>query len=389
MFSERMGFGALRRLGALVLLLTAAGFVATAGGHAATSKFIPSQQPEVPSCDPFGAFDSGEFPTRPTHDNKWVPLVPGTQFVLEGRANRGGGALPHTVVFTVTDLTKVIDGVRTRVLWDVDSNQGVVQEAELAFFAEDEHANIWLMGEYPENWELGVFKGAPLTWLSGTLGSQAGVQVPARPRLSGPSYIQGLAPEVGFFDCGKDIKTGQYTCVPIGCFDHVYVTEEWNPNDPTGGFQIKYYAPWVGNISIGAVNDPEGETLVLTQINHLDKAGIQHARAEALKLDERAYLISDAYRATDPAQPGGKRPVIPAPVPPTRPPAPPTAPQPVSAFGPQKSVAPAVKPKHRKARRNRCGSKRQKGSKRGHGSPKQKRCGSKRLRQPPKVAPNK
>jgi hypothetical protein len=350
------------------------------GSRASTSSFIPSQQPQVPSCNAFGAFDAGEFPTKPTNRNKWVPLKPGTQFVLQGRANRGGGLLPHTITFTVTDLSKVINGVRSRVLWDVDSNQGVVQEAELAFFAEDDHANIWLTGEYPENWELGVFKGAPLTWLSGTLGSQAGVQVPARASLSRPSYIQGLAPEVGFFDCGKDIMTGQSACVPIGCFNNVYVTEEWNPSDPLGGFQTKYYAPGVGNISIGAVNDPEGETLVLTTVNHLDATGLAQARVEALKLDERAYLVSDVYRSTNPAEPGGKRPVIPPPAPPRpppAPPAPPAAPQPVSAFAPKTSVTPAAKPKHKKAKRKRCASKRQKGSKRGHGS-KQKRCGSKK-----------
>ena len=63
--------------------------------------------------------------------------MPGTRLTLEGRANRGGGPLPHTVTFTVTDLTKVIAGVRTRVAWDVDVNEGELSETELAFFAQD------------------------------------------------------------------------------------------------------------------------------------------------------------------------------------------------------------------------------------------------------------
>ena len=47
------------------------------------------------------------------------------------------------------------------------------------------------------------------------VGSEAGVQVPAHPKLSGPSYVQGFAPEVGFFDCGKDIvRFGATQCVP-------------------------------------------------------------------------------------------------------------------------------------------------------------------------------
>ena len=308
----------------------------------------------MPSCDPFGTFHKSDFPSKPTAYNKWVPIAPGTQYVLEGRANRGGGPLPHTIVSTVTDLTKKVNGVKTRVLWDVDLNQGTVQESELAFWAEDESANTWLFGEYPEEYDAGIFKGAPVTWLAGIAGAAPGVQVPSHPSLSGPSYIQGLAPSVGFFDCGKDVTKGDSLCVPFGCFDNVYVTEEWNPNDPDGGFQLKYYAPHVGNISIGALNDPEGETLVLSQVNKLDKAGLKAVHDEALKLDERAYLVSDVYRETEPAQPGGKIPPFPIPGPPPAPPAAPVvpAPAPVQAF-----TKPTAKKKKHKNRK-RCGSKR-------------------------------
>jgi hypothetical protein len=367
---RRRGMGPGRALVGLVLLLSLAGAIVANGSQARTASYIPSEQPEVPSCDPFGAFDATVFPERPTNNNKWLPLEPGTQFVFQGQANRGGGLLPHTVVFTVTDLTKVINGVPSRVLWDVDSNQGVVQEAELAFFAEDFNANIWLMGEYPEEYDQGVFKGAPVTWLAGTVGSEAGVQVPARPTLRGPAYVQGFAPEVGFFDCGKDIvKRGSTVCVPVGCFDNVYIVEEWNPDDPLGGFQRKTYAPWVGNIAIGAVNDPEGETLVLSEVRHLDQDGLTAARAEALKLDERAYLVSDVYGTTDPAEPGGRRPPPPVAIPPT----PPITTVPPPALSGTGVTSPAPVTKHKKKKRKRCVSRRKRGSKK-------KRHGSKRVR---------
>ena len=57
-------------------------------------------------------FDAQNFNDSTTIDNKWNPLVPGTQFVFEGRSNRGLGRLPHEVIFTVTDLVKEIHGVR-------------------------------------------------------------------------------------------------------------------------------------------------------------------------------------------------------------------------------------------------------------------------------------
>jgi hypothetical protein len=371
-----MGMGSGRTLVGFVVLLIIAGAIGAGTSQAKRSAdYIPSEQLEVPSCNPFTTFHQSNFPKKPTADNKWAPIGPGTQLVLEGRANRGGGPLPHTIVSTVTDLTKVINGVRTRVLWDVDLNLGTVQESELAFWAEDENARTWLLGEYPEEYDAGVFKGAPLTWLSGLAGAQAGVQVPRHPYLNGPAYIQALAPSVGFFDCGKDITTGDSLCVPYGCFNNVYATEEWNPNDPDGGFQLKYYAPWVGNISVGAVNDPEGETLVLTQVNQLDKAALKTAHDEALKLDERGYLVSDVYRQTEPAQPGGHIPPIPVPGPLPLPPAGPAAPAPVQAFTGQTTTV--KKKKHKK--RKRCRSKRHGKSKgKKSSASKRKRCGSKR-----------
>ncbi|PWU24925.1 MAG: hypothetical protein C5B48_03900 [Candidatus Rokuibacteriota bacterium] len=372
-----------RTLFGLVALLSVAAAIAAAGSQARTASYIPSQQAEVPSCDPFGTFSPSRFPDKPTDNNRYLPLKPGNQYVYQGRANRGGGLLPHTIVFTVTDLTKVIDGVHARVLWDVDENVDTVQETELSFFAEDTKGNIWLMGEYPEEYDNGVFKGAPVTWLSGIVGSKAGVQVPAVPKLSGPSYIQGLAPEVGFFDCAKDIvRFGSTQCVQVGCFNNLYVTEEWNPNDPLGGFQTKTYAPNVGNISIGAVDDPEGETLELSQINKLDKAGLAAARVEALKLDTRGYLVSEVYAQTDPAEPGGKRPPPPAPVPPAQPPVasgPAPAP-PGTGLTPSQVAKKQVHKKKKK--RKRCVAKRKRGSKQHGSKSKRPRCGSRKHARP-------
>jgi len=44
------------------------------------------------------------------------------------------------VVQTVTDLTKVVNGVRTVVVWDVDYKDGKVAESEIVFFALRERA---------------------------------------------------------------------------------------------------------------------------------------------------------------------------------------------------------------------------------------------------------
>ena len=110
--------------------------------------------------------DPSSFGDPTTIDNAWFPMPPGTQLVLQGKANADDGRVTRKVVFTVTDLTKVIDGVRSVVVYEQDYTAGVLEEAELSFFAQDDDGTVWLMGEYPEEYDEGKFVKAP-TWISG------------------------------------------------------------------------------------------------------------------------------------------------------------------------------------------------------------------------------
>jgi len=87
---------------------------------------------DTPSCPPALTFKSVPSSNPTAINNRFLPMPAGLQMTLEGRANRGGGPLPHKVVFTVTGLTKVINGVQTVVVYDIDENEGQLQEAELA-----------------------------------------------------------------------------------------------------------------------------------------------------------------------------------------------------------------------------------------------------------------
>jgi hypothetical protein len=249
-------------------------------------------------------FDHGNFTHAARIDNRWFPLVPGTQLVYEGHANRGGGLTNHQVIFTVTDLTKLVDGVRTRVIWDRDINAGHLVEGELAFHAQDDDGNVWNFGEYPEQWNKGHFEGAPDSWLTGSDKARAGILMRAEPRLRTPSYLQGWAPKIDFSDAAKVFKTRQRTCVPVDCYRRVLVTEEWNTVEK-GAHQLKYYAPGVGNIRVGAAGaDKEDETLVLAKVIHLGPAGLAKARVGALELDKRARTArKDLFGQLPPAQP--------------------------------------------------------------------------------------
>lgn len=252
------------------------------------------------ACDALVPFSPSAFGHSLSTDSRWFPLVPGTRFTLEGRADRDGTILPHRVVFTVTDLTKVIDGVTTRVIWDQDFAESELVEAELAFFAQDDSANVWTLGEYPEEYEDGAFIGAPSTWIGGVDDAEPGVLVPGGANLGSSWFLQGAAPSIGFLDCAKVFRTGQSVCVPVGCYDDVLVVDEKSPLEPGSGSQRKYYAPGVGNVQVEAVGDKEGETLVLVGLERLTNAGLAAADRSALKLEKRAYEISSGYATTDP-----------------------------------------------------------------------------------------
>jgi hypothetical protein len=228
------------------------------------------------------------------------PLAVGTQFTYQGRIVEGGESKPHSVTFTITDLSKMVDGVRTVVAWDRDFLEGKLQEQELAFFAQDDRGNVWNFGEYPEEYDGGKFTGAPSTWIRGVDGAYGGIHMLSQPR-AGMKYREGLVPAIEFDDVSAITRTGQQTCLAGTCYKQVLVVDETSPNDPTSGHQIKYYSPPTGLIQVGARGGDSQEFLTLTSVRHLGPAEMAKARTEVLAMDQRAYKIK-VYLTTKPAQ---------------------------------------------------------------------------------------
>ena len=242
--------------------------------------------PEIVSRPPVVA---ANFSAPTVIDNRFFPMPPGREYVLEGTANRGGGQLPHQVLITVTDLTKVVDGVNTVVVWERDLNEGKLFETELAFFAQDDDGNLWNLGEYPEEYsEKGKFMGAPSTWISGLSKAQGGIHVHGDPKPATPSYLTGLAPNVDFLDGARVEALNRQACARIGCFSDVLVIDEWNTT-PGDGHQLKNYAPGVGLLRVDPRGGEEEESLVLSSVKMLDPTALAKVRAEALRLDKRGY----------------------------------------------------------------------------------------------------
>ncbi len=237
-------------------------------------------------------------------NNKWFPLKPGAYSAFEGSAIDTGERVSRRVESTVTDLTKVINGVNTVVVLENDITSGELEESELSFYAQDKDGNVWHMGEYPEEYDSGKFVKAP-GWLAGSEGATAGIMMRAQPRTGTPSYSEGYAPPpISWKDRGKVYKVGQKTCVPVKCYKNVLVIEEFERDKP-GAYQTKYYAPGVGNVRVGwrGPNEDERETLSLVKDTRLSPEALVEARESALKLEKHAYKLKDFYRKTQPAKP--------------------------------------------------------------------------------------
>ncbi len=244
-------------------------------------------------------FDRNNFDRSTNIDNKWLPLKPGMQYVYKGHTLEGKKRVPHGVVFTVTDLTKVIDGVRTLVCYDRDYKTGTLLEPEIIFFAQDNDGNVWLLGEYREIYEDTEFVGGQ-AWLAGMEGAKPGIMMKAGPQL-GASYSEGYAPPpLNWSDRARVERMGQKTCVPAGCYEDVLVIAEFSKEEGPDAQQVKYYAPNVGPVRIGwrGKREKTQETLDLIQVIQLGPEALAKISAEAMELEKRAAM----YGHTQPAE---------------------------------------------------------------------------------------
>lgn len=243
-------------------------------------------------------FNAENFNNSTNIDNTWFPLKPGMQYIYEGFTNNDeGNRVSRRLVVTVTDLTKVIDGVRSVVSWDQDFNDGLVVEAELAFYAQDDKGTVWRMGEHPEEYKNGKFIDAP-TWISGIADAVAGIEMQGDPQQEQPSYSQGWAPEVEFTDRGKVEQMAQKLCVKSGCYENVLVIKETSKAEPDA-FQLKYYAPGVGNIYVDWKGEDETqETLELVEVVQLTPDELAQIHSKALDEEMHAYEVSEEYGLT-------------------------------------------------------------------------------------------
>lgn len=249
---------------------------------------------------PYEDFNPKNFSRSTVIDNEWYPIKPGMRYTWDGFAvDEEGDEEPHSVVLVVTDLVKEIAGVRTVVCWERDFVDGQMEEAEIMFLAQDDNGAVWLLGEYPEEYDNAKFV-KQTSWIHGCKDGHAGILVKKEPKL-GDSYSEGWAPSVEYTDHALVYQVGQKVKTKVGDFDNVVVIDESN-QETKGAHHLKFYAKGTGVVHIGwRGKKTDQEEMNLIKVDKISSEEMAKARDAALKLDKHGYEVSnDVYALTKP-----------------------------------------------------------------------------------------
>jgi hypothetical protein len=272
---------------------------ATGSTQSAPSQIAPastsgtSAAPSGPASGSSAATNTAAAATNAAASNPLFSLRPGGQSVRQGFVNAGHRRLEHRRVYTITDVTKVVDGVTATVALDQDFDGGELAEQSLEILALDNDKNIQYLGSYTEAYEGGQFVNFTDSWLSGVKGGKSGVLVPGHPQV-GAQFTQAVVPGEGTATA-RVTKIGEKKCVPFRCFSDLVVVEE-------KGAELKYYAPGVGGVLTAPLTGGAQETEELINVTTLSRTGLDEISNEVLTLDQHARAVSaDVYGHSAPA----------------------------------------------------------------------------------------
>jgi hypothetical protein len=187
------------------------------------------------------SFDTSNFHDPLKIDNKYFPLKSGTIMVYEGTDGEGNSIRD---VITVTNHTKDVQGILTRVVNDTVFVEGKLEETTNDWYAQDDEGNVWHMGE--DTTDITNKKNPHEgSWEAGVKGAKAGLIMLAEPKV-GITYDQEFAKGVAE-DKATVLSLNDNVSVPYGSYSDVIKTKEFSALEPDVVEQ-KYYAANVGDV---------------------------------------------------------------------------------------------------------------------------------------------
>lgn len=182
-----------------------------------------------------------DFTTEVT--NPYFPLPVGVVRVYAGEETDDEGVVhqyrveervlsePHTVM----DIAVVVMEV-------TELRNGELIEITRDYHAQHRDGSVWYFGENVDNYENGELIDHEGSWIAGEGDSEAGVSMPADPRVF-DTVQQERAPGEAE-DWSTIVETGLALTVPAGWFDNCLKTVDVNPLESTSEF--KFYCPGIG-----------------------------------------------------------------------------------------------------------------------------------------------
>jgi hypothetical protein len=233
------------RKGVTVVAVLAAAVAAQAGGAAGTRGAHADAR--LPRGSERVRLDPADFTTR--IDNPYWPMRPGTRWAY--RETDTDGTRRRGVVRVTDEVKRIANGIDARVVRDTVTENGVLVEDTWDWYAQDRAGNVWYLGERTREYENGKLVSTEGSFEAGVDGAQAGVVMPARPRV-GLAYRQehyaGHAE-----DRASIVGLSEQVEVPAGHYRHVLMTREVNPLEPHS-LELKFYARGVGPVLAIAVS---------------------------------------------------------------------------------------------------------------------------------------
>jgi hypothetical protein len=233
----------------------AAAVVAAALALGACGSSEEPSRPQLPQGAERVRIDPADFTAR--IDNPWWPMSPGSSWIY--RETDSEGAVQRVEV-TVTDRTKRVNGIEARVVHDVVTERGRLVEDTFDWYAQDRDGNVWYLGEDTKEYEHGEVATTAGSWEAGVDGAQAGVIMPAEPKVGLTYRQEHYAGEAE--DAARVLSRDEQAEVPAGHYDGVLMTKDWNPLEPKA-LEYKLYARGVGPVLVLAASGGGGSEELL------------------------------------------------------------------------------------------------------------------------------
>ncbi|MFA5890266.1 MAG: hypothetical protein WDA27_04875 [Actinomycetota bacterium] len=219
-----------------------------------SSKPTPQAESSAANTLPQGSqaveLDPADFVGAINHT--YWPMKPGSTWVYREIADDGTA---QRVEITVMSETKNILGIKATVVHDVVTEEDAVIEDTLDWYAQDRVGNLWYLGEDTKEYENGKVVSTAGSWEAGQNGAQAGIILPARPRVGmtyRQEYLKGQAE-----DAASVLSLDELAEVPHGSFSDVLLTKDYTTLEPNL-LEYKFYAKGIGPVLVLAVSGGSG-----------------------------------------------------------------------------------------------------------------------------------